>query len=31
MKPVTTATLVGMYVKPRWRGGRIGSRLVARL
>lgn len=28
MKPITTASLVSMYVKPDWRRGRIGSRLV---
>ncbi|MDO0935420.1 GNAT family N-acetyltransferase [Streptomyces sp. DG2A-72] len=29
MKPITTATLVSMYVKPEWRRGQIGSCLVA--
>lgn len=29
MKPITTATLVSMYVKPEYRRGQIGSRLVA--
>ncbi|MER6377776.1 GNAT family N-acetyltransferase [Streptomyces mirabilis] len=28
MKPITTATLVSMYVKPKLRRGQIGSRLV---
>ncbi|MDR6980483.1 GNAT superfamily N-acetyltransferase [Streptomyces sp. 3330] len=29
MKPRATATLVSMYVKPEWRRGQIGARLVA--
>lgn len=28
MKPITTATLVSLYVKPEWRRGQIGARLV---
>ncbi|SHI08547.1 Acetyltransferase (GNAT) domain-containing protein [Streptomyces sp. 3214.6] len=28
MKPITTATLLSMYVKPEWRRGQIGSQLV---